>query len=80
MTEQQLRAFPAFKSLPVYDESDVRANRITSGLGRSGKIVECTTILEVEECLQDLKLVPLGGLIVGPVGRKVIVAYFGRNV
>jgi hypothetical protein len=78
MTEDQLRAFPPFKVLPVYDESDVRANDITSGQGRSGKLKECTTIAEVENCLKDPNLVPLGGLRVGPNGQKVIVAYFGE--
>ena len=78
MTEEQIRAFPAFKPLPVYDESDPRADTITHGVGR--KIRECTTMREVEECLTNPKLMPLGGLRVGKVGRAPVVVYFGEVV
>jgi hypothetical protein len=80
MTEEQLRAFPAFKTLPVYDESDERADAITSGAGIGQKIRECLTMAEVEECLKNPKLVPLGGLRAGPDGRKTVVVYFGELV
>lgn len=73
MTEGQLKAFPAFKTLPVYDESDERADSITNGSG--WKIRECTTVAGVQDCLKDPKLVPLGGL---RVGQKVV-AYFGER-
>lgn len=76
MTVEQIRAFPAFKTLPFYDESDERSDSITSGQGR--KVREWTTMVEVEACLQDPKLVPLGGLRVGPVGQEAVVVYFGE--
>ena len=40
MTEEQLRTFPAFRTLPVYDESDERADAITSGAGSGRKVRE----------------------------------------
>jgi hypothetical protein len=78
MTEEQIRAIAAFKTLPVYDESDERANAITFGYGNNEKVKECTTLAEVEECLRNSKLIPLGGLRAGPEGRKVVVIYFGE--
>jgi hypothetical protein len=76
MTEEQLRAFPAFRTLPVYDEADERADAITFGKGR--KVRECTTVAEVETCLKDPRLVPLGGLRVGLNGQAGVVVYFGE--
>jgi hypothetical protein len=77
MTDQQLRAFPAFKTLPVYDESDARADLITTSHGM--KVREATTMAEVAASLQNPRLVPLGGLRVGPVGQQVVVVYFGET-
>jgi len=76
MTEQQLRAFPALKTLPVYDESDERADAITSGSGH--KLRECTTMAQVEACLKNTRLIALGALRVGLDGQKVVVVYFGE--
>ncbi len=78
MTEEQLRAFPAFKALPVYDERDPRADGITSGAGPGRRLRECTTMAEVEAYLKTPRLVPLGGLRVGPAGRAVVVVYFAE--
>jgi hypothetical protein len=78
VTEQQLRAFPPFKTLPVYDENDERADSITSGAGNGRMVRECTTLAEVEECLKNPKLVPLGGLRVGTDGQTAVVVYFGE--
>lgn len=74
MIEAQLRLFPAFQSLPIYDEGDERADAITSGCG--APVRECLTMREVEECLATPGLVPLGGLRVESGGRPVVVAYF----
>jgi 6-phosphogluconate dehydrogenase len=78
MTEAQLSAFTAFKTLPVYDESDERADAIMFEYGNNGKVKECTTLAEVVECLKNPKLIPLGGLRAGPEGQKVVVIYFGE--
>jgi hypothetical protein len=78
MTEEQIRAFTAFKTLPVYEESDERADAIAFGYGNNGKVKECTTLAEVEECLKNSQLIPLGGLRAGPEGQKVVVIYFGE--
>ena len=78
MTEEQIRAFTAFKTLPVYDERDERADAITFGYENNGKVKECTTLAEVEECLNNSKLIPLVGLRAGPEGQKVVVIYFGE--
>lgn len=76
MTEEQIRAFPAFRTLPVYDERDERADTITSGVGR--KVRECTTMAEVEACLQNPRLVPAGAVRAGANGRAVVVVYFAE--
>jgi hypothetical protein len=78
MTEPQLRAFPAFRTLPVYDEADERADTLTSGVGR--KVRECVSMAEVEACLANPRLVPLGGLRAGVDGQKVVVVYFAEMV
>jgi hypothetical protein len=82
MNEQQLFAFPAFRALPIYDEHDQRTNTITTvaGAGNYARIVECTTIQEVEDCLKDSRFVPLGAIRAGAVGKQVVVAYFGERV
>jgi hypothetical protein len=78
MIEAQLQQVPAFQSLPVYDESDERANSITSAAasGLYCGIRECLNMQEVEECLRNPNLVPLGALRVGSDGHPVVV-YFG---
>ncbi len=80
MTESQLFLFPVFRSLPVYDESDARADTITSlaAAGSYRRIRECTRLHEVEECLKDSRFVPLGALRAGG-GGGVVVAYFGEK-
>ena len=40
---------------------------------------ECTTLQEVEDCLKDPRLVPLGALRAGRAGSQVVVAYFGER-
>ena len=79
MSEDQLRLFPAFKALPVYDESDERSHSLAAGLGRGQAVRECTTVAEVQECLKNPKLVPLGGVRCGPPGQRVVVVYFGEG-
>jgi hypothetical protein len=76
MTETQLRLFPAFKTLPVYDESDERSHSFTTGMGKG--IRECVTMTEVEECLANPKLVPVGAVRVGETGKNAVVVYFSQ--
>jgi hypothetical protein len=76
MTEAKLRALPALQTMPICDESDEQANAITNGDG--WKVRECKTMQEVEDCLKDPKLVPLGGLRVKSGGKDVVVVYFGE--
>jgi hypothetical protein len=78
MTETQLRLFPAFRTLPVYDESDGRSHGLAAGPGRGTAVRECTTLAEVQACLADPTLVPLGGVRAGEDGQHVVVVYFGR--
>jgi hypothetical protein len=81
MTESQLLLFPQFRSLPVYDESDERSNTIAAapGAGLYVCVRECSTLREVEECLRNPRLVPLGALRAGADGNRVVVAYFGEK-
>jgi hypothetical protein len=81
MTEAQLRAFLEFKALPIYDESDPRANALTfpPGAGPYKGVRECSTVQEVVDCLKDSHLVPLGGLRAANDGGPVVVAYFGEK-
>jgi len=81
MTEAQLRLFPVFRTLPLYDESDPRADQITTvaGAGNYRAIRECATLQEVETCLKDSRLVPLGALRGGGSGGQVVLAYFGEQ-
>jgi hypothetical protein len=81
MTEPQLRAFPAFKVLPIYDEGDERSDTITTvaAAGPYQAIRECPRLQDVEDCLKDPRLVPLGGLRAGRDGQQVVVAYFGQK-
>ena len=78
MTEDQLRAFTPFQTLPVYDESDGRADAITSGGGKCQKVRECTTAAEVADCLKHTRLVPLGAIRVKHNGQDSVVVYFGE--
>jgi len=75
MTESQLKSFPSFKDLPIYDESDARANSIVS----RPEIRECSTIQQVEDCIHDPHLIPLGGLRAKTNGGHIVIAYFGRR-
>jgi hypothetical protein len=43
-----------------------------------GKGRECTTVAEVEECLANPKLVPLGAVRVGEDGKRAVVVYFSQ--
>ena len=81
MTEAQLRLFPRFRALPIFDESDERADSITAAVadGKPRTIRECTTLKEVEGCLRNPRLVPVGGLRVGDDGKQVVVAYFAER-
>jgi hypothetical protein len=81
MTESQLHLFPAFRSLPVYDEGDARADSITSLVvtGAYRRLRECTKLQEVEDCLKDSRLVPLGALRAREDGGAVV-AYFGEKL
>ena len=78
MTETQLRLIPALQTLPVYDESDERSHSLATGFGKGEHVRECVTMAEVEECLADPKLVPLGSVRAGQAGSKVVVVYFGE--
>jgi hypothetical protein len=81
MTESQLQLFPAFRTLPVYDESDPRADQISvAGAGCYRAIRECATLQEVEACLKDPRLVPLGGLRATGGGTPIVLAYFGERL
>jgi hypothetical protein len=81
MTEEQLKAIKEFKTLPVYDEHDARANALTSPHAAGGyrSIRECATFQEVMDCLKDSRLIPLGGLRARDGGGPVVVAYFGEK-
>jgi hypothetical protein len=81
MTEAQLKSFPAFKQLPIYDESDERANSITTvhGAAKYPNIRECLTLAEVQECLKNPRYVPLGGLRATTADGPIAVAYFGER-
>jgi len=79
MTEDQLKAIPAFAALPVYDEHDVRSDVLTNAADGIRGIRECSTIDEVLRHLKDSKFVPLGGLKAWVNGGPVVVAYFGEK-
>ena len=76
MTEEQLRLFPAFRTLPIYDESDPRCHELVTGAGDGRRIHECARMDEVEKCLANPRLVPLGGVRAGLNGRRTVVVYF----
>ena len=75
MTEAQLKAFPSFRNLPIYDESANEANSITT----QKNIRECSTIQQVESCLRDPGMAPLGALRVGQDGGEIVIAYFSER-
>ena len=74
MTEEQLKAFPAFRNLPIYDEGDAQAVTVAGSHAH-----ECSTIDQVEKCLRDQRLFPLGGLRARPDGQQIVIAYFGEQ-
>jgi len=74
MTEAQVRLFPALRTVPVYDESDARSHSLVGGMGR--KVRECSTLAEIEECLKNQELVPLGGVRCGESKREMVVVFF----
>jgi len=76
MTEAQLKSFASFKELPVFDESDANGNSITA----QPHLRECTTIQQVQDCLKDERLVPLGALRARHDGGVVVVAYFAARI
>ena len=77
MTETQLRLYPGFENLPVYDESDPRSYEIAFGYQQ--QVRECSLLQDVESCLADPKLIPLGGVRVGDNGQQVVIAFFGAR-
>jgi hypothetical protein len=79
MTEEQLKAFPAFRALPVYDESDARSDFLTKPPAGFRRIHECATLDEVLRCLKQTQFVPLGGLRATTSDGPVVVAYFGEK-
>jgi hypothetical protein len=81
MTEMQLHELPAFRQLPIYDEHDARSTLITmpAASGRYTRIRECATLAEVERCLSDQHLVPLGAVRAGAECNPIVVAYFGAS-
>jgi hypothetical protein len=80
VTEAQLKTFAPFQSLPVYDESDPQASSIATVAGaRSFRAIhECSTLRQVQSCLRQSDLVPLGALRADANGQ-VVVAYFGEK-
>lgn len=79
MTEDQLKAIPAFARLPVYDESDARSDALTKPSNGFQGIRECSTLDEVLRHLRDSNYVPLGGLKAWVNGGPVVVAYFAQK-
>jgi hypothetical protein len=60
----------------MYDESDERSHSLTTGPGEGRSVQECATLAEVEACLANPKLTPLGAVRCGEDGKKVVVVYF----
>ena len=80
MTEPQLKSVPAFRSLPIFNESDPKAASITTvgGANSFRAIREYSTLPQVHDVLREGRLVPLGALRADPNG-SVVVAYFGEK-
>lgn len=79
MTEDQLKAIPAFAALPTYDESDARADSLTQAHDGFRGIRECGTLDDVLRHLRNAQFVPLGSLRAKGDGGAVVVAYFGEK-
>jgi hypothetical protein len=79
MTEEQLKAVPAFRTLPVYDESDARSDFLTKPPAGFRRIHECATLDEVLLCLKGAQFVPLGGLRAATRDGPVVIAYFAEK-
>jgi hypothetical protein len=78
VSEAQLHRFAVFRELPVYDESEGRAASIATPRGSGFPALrECSTPQEVEDCLKNPRLTPLGALRAGVAGQQVVIAYFG---
>ena len=77
MTEEQIRRFASLKSIPIYDESDDQADAMTTASGL--KLHECTMIQEIQDCLSNPQLKPLGGLRISSDGTDVVVVYFAEK-
>ncbi len=78
MTVAQLQIYPIFRTLPLYDESDERSHSLAVGVGKA--VRECVTLAEVEDCIKNPKLVPLGGITVGNDAGQMVVVYFAEAV
>jgi hypothetical protein len=76
VTEDQLRLFSALNTLLVYDE---RSRSVTAGAVTRHRVRKCATMKEVEGCLTDARLVPLGGVRVGEDGRRVVLDHSYRG-
>jgi hypothetical protein len=76
MTEAQFRSIPAFQSLPIYDEHDELSIAVSHPAAYQ-RIRECVTVADVEGCLRDQGLVPLGALRAPGDGSPIVIAYFG---
>lgn len=79
MTEDQLKAIPAFSELPIFDESDHNSDVLTRAVSGYDKVRECATLDEVLRCLTNSQLVPLGGLRAWVNGGSIVVAYFAER-
>ena len=79
MTEEQLKAIPAFADLPFYDESDERAEVLTRPADGVHRVCECATIDEVFRCLGKSNHIPLGALRAWVNGGPIVVAYFAEK-
>jgi hypothetical protein len=79
VTEAQLQAFPEFRRLPIYDESDQRADTITNRTGPYKVIREYTTVQQIQDALKNPGLVPLGAIRVAGIGGRVVIAYFAEK-
>lgn len=79
MTEAQLKSFPQFRSLPIFDEHDEHSAAITSPARGYSRVRPCPTVQSVKDSLSDAKLVPLGALRTQTDGGAVVVALFGEK-
>src|SRR4051794_23415060 len=77
MNESQLLLFPGLADLPIFDENDARSHKFLPAEGRN--IRECSLMEDVQECLRNPQLVPLGAVRFGVDGKKAVVVYFGER-